>query len=201
MNRRRSLLRAAFGALTGAFVGVNAGCSSLPRTAQALFETAPVFALQGRFSATVTTATGSENLTARIEWKHAANADELTLGSPLGNDLARITRNAQGVELITARQERFTAPDVESLTQTHLGFTLPLTQLVAWVQAEPATTSAQVERDAQGRALRLNEDGWVIEYVYADEASKQARRITMLRAASATHAQSLELRLVIERWA
>ncbi len=199
MSARRSATRA----ILGAFVLACGGCSLLPRStlppdAQAAAPTsAQAFFLQGRLAVKY----GEESLTGSLDWKHAPLRDELTLATPLGNDIARIVRTPQEVELVTARQEIHRAATVEALTQQTLGWTLPLSDLSAWVRGRAAAGSeATVARDASQRATEIQQNGWQVSYTYADAQSVQPRRIVLQLPESASRRPTLELRLVIDDW-
>ena len=145
---------------------------------------------------------GTENLSGRISWTHesplAPARDEIGLASPLGNQLARLVRDATGVTLTDSNQQTFRAADAESLTAQRLGWRLPLTGLADWVQGRvSAGATEDVQRDAAGRISLLAQSGWRIEYSYQDDAARLPRRLIMQYVKGA---EPLEIRLVIERW-
>ena len=150
------------------------------------------FATEGRISVRY----GEQSLSGKFAWNHSTLRDELSLASPLGNQLAQIVRDGSGVQLINSRQERFTAPDVESLTQAQLGWRLPLAGLTDWVRGRPQGAAAQVQKDEAGRLLQLKEAGWVIDYSYAGTAALPQRLILNYPPAE----QALEIRLVLDSW-
>ena len=194
VNARRSATRAILWAL----IVSGAGCAGLPQGK--LFSqiaSAPAFSLQGRLAVKY----GEESLTGALDWKHAAERDVLTLATPLGNDIARIVRTPQEVELVTARQEVHRATSVEALTQQTLGWTLPLSDLTAWVRGRAAPGGEPlIARDAAQRATEIAQHGWRVSYVYADAQTPQPRRIVLQLPEAASGRPTLELRLVIDEW-
>ena len=73
------------------------------------------------------------------------------------------------------------------------GWQAPITHLIDWVQAKPATTQAKISKDEQNRPTQFLEDGWTVALSYNDQAqlpnklilkqsleSGQENRITML---------------------
>lgn len=138
---------------------------------------------------------GEESLSGKFTWTHAAAADHLSLATPLGNQIAQIVRDPGGVTLTNSRQERFRAPDVESLTEAQLGWRLPLAGLTDWVRGR-AGPGAQSQRDAGGRLTQLRQDGWVIDYSYVDANPQPQRLILNYPRAE----RPLEIRLVIDTW-
>ncbi|MDD2702031.1 MAG: lipoprotein insertase outer membrane protein LolB [Sideroxydans sp.] len=132
---------------------------------------------------------------AGLRWTHDAASDEVLLLSPLGQAVARITADAQGV-MLEADGEKHMAPDAESLTQQLLGWQLPLSGLRYWVAALPAPNEEfSSEQDAQGRMSVLYQQGWTIHYTrYAGEARDALPlRLSLQRA-------GMEVRVLIDEW-
>ena len=150
------------------------------------------FSLEGRVSVVY----GGDSLAGKIAWSHRPERDDISLASPLGNQLALIVRDDSGVVLTDSRQQQFRALDAEALTEQQLGWRLPLAGLTDWVRAR-ATLAGVVRRDAAGRLMNLSEAGWEIEFTYASETARQPRRLVMryLRAE-----RPLEIRLAIDSW-
>ena len=156
------------------------------------------FALEGRIAVRY----GAENLSGLINWSHDAARDEIGLASPLGNQLARLTRSADGVTLTDHRQQQFRAADAESLSEQRLGWRLPLAGLTDWVRARAAAGAAagavqEARRDDAGRLQFLAQSDWRIEYSYEDEAARVPKRLILQYVKAA---EPLEIRLVIDRW-
>ncbi|MGA9164684.1 MAG: lipoprotein insertase outer membrane protein LolB [Thiobacillus sp.] len=147
--------------------------------------------LQGRIGIQ----TDEQSLSGNIRWQHRADTDELLLTSPLGQGVARIERNAEGVTLEVPNQPARRAPDAESLTRDILGYALPVSGLTWWVQARPAPGRAfEATRDADGRLAQIRQDGWVIDYLqYAADAPARPRKLVVAR-------EGLEIRLVTDSW-
>jgi outer membrane lipoprotein LolB len=164
----------------------------VPAPPAAMQPAAQAFAAEGRISVHY----GEQSLSGKFAWTHAPQRDELGLATPLGNQLAQIVRDPSGVQLTNSRQERYSAPDVESLTEAQLGWRLPLAGLTDWVQGRSREVSATASRDGAGRLLQLREAGWVIDYSYAGAASLPQRLILNYPGAE----QALEIRLVLDTW-
>jgi outer membrane lipoprotein LolB len=127
-----------------------------------------------------------------LRWTHGGNQDELWFLTPLGNAVAHLVRDEQGVTLKT-QDETYRADDVEGLTRRVLGWRLPLTGLESWVRgvAVPGVPAA-VERDAAGRIARVKQDEWEISYLrYGEDGLPGKLRVT---------GQGLEITLVIDDW-
>ena len=166
------------------------GCASVPPgRMDAVLSTS--WTLQGRIGIQ----TAEQSLSGNIRWQHLPASDELLMTSPLGQGVARIVRNADGVILDVPNQPLRYAPDAESLTREALGYGLPVSSLAWWVQAHPAPNRVfEATRDAAGRIAQLKQDGWVIDYLqYATEAPARPRKLVATR-------EGLEIRLVTDSW-
>jgi outer membrane lipoprotein LolB len=172
-------------------LALTAGCATMPPPlpADAVPPLSANWTLQGRIGVQA----GEQSLSGQIHWRHSVETDELLLTSPLGQGVARIVRDADGVALEVPNQPTRRAPDAESLTREALGYTLPVTGLAWWVQARPDPDSAfEVTRDAAGRLAQLKQHGWVIDYLqYA--ADGRPRRLAVAR-------EGLLIRLVADSW-
>lgn len=134
----------------------------------------------------------AQNLSGNLRWQHRADSDVLLLTTPLGQGVARIERTPAGVTLDVPKQPLRSAPDAESLTQGALGYALPVTGLIWWIQAQPDPARPFDEaRDAAGRLERLKQDGWTIDYLQYTE--NRPRKLTLAR-------EGLEIRLVADEW-
>jgi outer membrane lipoprotein LolB len=161
-----------------------AACASLPPpTAEA-----PAFELAAR----VAVRYGEQSATGRAEWRHSPAADDLVISNPLGQGLAELTRRGDAYVLMTSDGKRHAAADPETLTESVLGWRLPLAGLPDWVRAQPvAGVPAEARRDG-ARLGELFQSGWKIEYLeYGENGLPRRMRLTR---------DTLDIRLVIEEW-
>jgi len=178
-------------ALLALLLGGCASVSSVPPVVEVPAQSSANWTLQGRIGVQG----GEQNLSGQIRWQHRADRDELLMTSPLGQGVARIVRDADGVTLEVPNQPTRHARDADTLTREALGYVLPVTGLTWWVQARPAPGSAfEATRDASGRLAQLRQDGWTIDYLqYAADASARPRKLVVAR-------EGLEIRLVADSW-
>lgn len=178
-------------AVTALCALVLGGCASLPvpRVDAPLPVLSSNWTLQGRIGVQ----SGEQSLSGRIQWQHRADADDVLMTSPLGQGVARIVRDADGVTLEVPNQPTRRAADAETLTREALGYVLPVAGLAWWVQGRPAPTGPfESTPDASGRIAQLKQDGWVIDYLeYTADA--RPRRIVVAR-------EGLQIRLVADSW-
>jgi outer membrane lipoprotein LolB len=172
-------------------LALTAGCATTPPTvpADVMAPWSAAWTLQGRIGVQA----GEQSLSGNIRWRHRADADEVLMTSPLGQGVARIVRDAEGVVLELPNQPARHAADAESLTREALGYALPVAGLAWWVQGRPNPGSAfEASHAPGGRLARLKQDGWVISYLqYAADA--RPRKLLVAR-------EGLEIRLVADSW-
>ena len=160
-------------------------CASLP-------EGLPVpeggFEITGR----VAVRYGNEGASGRFFWRHSPQADDLLITSPLGQGIARLSRQGGEFRLVTPGDREYRAADAESLTESVLGWRLPLEGLPDWVQGSAVPgRPAVLRRDSGQRVLELVQDGWRVEY--QEFQGERPSRLRLLR-------DDLEIRLTIDRW-
>lgn len=147
------------------------------------------------FNGRVITRHNGERTSAAVRWTHRGVEDEILLLAPLGQTVARVFSDAQGV-LLEASGKQYFEQDAETLTERILGWHLPLSGMRYWVLALPAVgTAAAIERAENGQVSVMRQDGWEINYTrYAAEAPDSLPlRLTLRR-------DGMELQLLIDEW-
>ena len=174
-------------------------CTSLPpeETQAPLLarETPHSFVLEGRLAVKH----GTEQFSARIDWRHddvnGKPQDEILISSPLGQGLAQLKSDAQGAQLEVSGQQAVAAPDMETLSEKMFGVRLPLTNVASWVLGRAVSSMAQIERDERARLLRLNEDGWQVDYLDYENAAPNALPTLLF-----IQRGEIEVRLKVDSW-
>jgi outer membrane lipoprotein LolB len=168
-----------------------AACAAL--APEARLAPAPSFDFSGRMLVTY----DGRAFTSGVRWLHAAGRDEIWLLTPVGQALAHIVNEGSSATLTAADQKQYQSASVESLTRRALGWELPLARLQYWVRGEVAPGSApgMVERDANERLVRLEQDGWRIVFTHYPPEEQQGlpRRLDLDQGANA-------IRMVIDGW-
>jgi outer membrane lipoprotein LolB len=132
-----------------------------------------------------------------LRWSHDSGRDEVLLQSPLGQGVARIVRDADGVALTAADEQTYRAASVEALTQQTLGWPLPLRGLEHWVLGRAAPGGAAREiLGADGHLSRLVQDGWQVDL----ERYQPVRGTALPGRLEAVYGNEIEVRLVIDHW-
>jgi outer membrane lipoprotein LolB len=139
---------------------------------------APQGALDFDLAGRIAVRYGKDGFTGNLGWRHARAGDEVMISTPLGQGVARLVREGDAVQLVTAEGREFRAADAETLTERVLGFRLPLEGLSDWVQGRPSP--------------ELEARGWRVEYLERDAFG----RAKIMR----LNYPGIELRLVVNEW-
>lgn len=146
------------------------------------------FQLSGRLAARYE----GESFTGNVTWSHAVQGDEMLITTPMGQGVARIVREPEGVTLRTAEPREYHAPDAETLTQKVLGFRLPLAGLGDWVRARPTPrVPFRMDRGESGQPRMIEQSGWRIEYLEYEGERPRRLRLTY---------PGVELRFAVSEW-
>jgi outer membrane lipoprotein LolB len=190
----------------GWFAGVSlvtaflAGCATpLPRVSEpaANVQLASPEAVRGfYFSGRIGVQYDGQGFSGTLQWRHGGPADEILILSPLGQGVARIARDAQGVTLTTSDDKVYRAQDVESLTRQVLGWGLPLQGLQYWVLGLAAPGGEAGREFGENRRLaRLHQDAWRIDYLGYRSVQGISLPGKMVMAND-----RIEVKLVIDKW-
>lgn len=134
--------------------------------------------------------------TVRIRWQQAGGDFAIAFQSPIGQRLAELSGDADGVTLRLPGEAPVVAADSSALLEAALGWYAPVESLRYWVLGLPDPAARGVpELDPWGRVTRLRQDGWIVDYAqYVDAGGFELpRRLTV------SH-PGLHIRLVIDRW-
>jgi len=165
-----------------------AGCALMPPAPPVVGAkpvTVKVFQITGRISVIQDGA----GFFGGLHWRHRPSRDVILLFTPLGQGVARLTRDPTGVTLTTADQ-RYVARDPAQLTEKVLGWRLPLGGLPYWILGFPAPGGGGIVT-----AGRLVQDGWRIEWddYRAVDGFRLPGEVTLQQG-------KLRVKLVIDRW-
>jgi len=172
-------------ALRVAAVSILGACTALPEHGAA---PPGGFELSGRVAVRSAKDSGS----AKIFWRHSSDADEMLITSPVGQGLARISREDRLYRLVTSDGKEYRAPDAESLTEEALGWRLPLSGLSDWVQGRASPDRPAGVRGQAGDGLEVRQDGWTI--LYEEFREERPFRLRLSR-------EGIEIRLIVDEWA
>ena len=131
------------------------------------------FNLQGKIGVRTPQQSGSAFFT----WVQQQQQFDIELSGILGVGKTQISGQPGQVTLNSAKTGLIYAESPEELLEQATGWQAPITHLVDWVQARPATVNAQIQKDPQQRPTQFIEDGWTVDLSYNDSASLPNRLI------------------------
>lgn len=151
------------------------------------------FRLEGRVSVKA----GEESFSGGLAWRRDVGIEELLLRTPLGQGVAELRGDADGVILTDAKGQTHRAPDADVLVRQALGLELPLRGLAWWVVGHPRPDAPyRAEPDEAGRLAVLEQDDWHIDFSrYAPQG-----KVMLPGKLIARRGESLEVRLVVDSW-
>lgn len=166
----RSLVKAIF--IIGSSMGVLAmtGCQTIsqkPQIQNNAPESLNQFNLQGKIGVKTPQQSGSAFFT----WQQNQEKFDIELSGILGVGKTQIKGQAGQVTLNSAKTGTISAATPEELLVRATGWEAPITHIVNWVKAKPATLKAQIQKDNQQRIAQIIEDGWTVNLSYNDVAT------------------------------
>jgi len=177
-----------------------AGCAQLPgfetQAPPPAFSPSPVpaaFRLEGRVSVRA----GEESFSGGLTWRREAAGEELLLSTPLGQGVAELRGDREGMTLVDAKGRAHRAADADGLVRQALGLELPLGGLAWWVVGQPRPdVPYRAEADAAGRLAVLEQDDWRIDFSRYEARDGRVLPGKLV----ARRGSDLEVRLVVDAW-
>ncbi len=125
------------------------------------------FNLQGKIGVKTPQQSGSAFFT----WQQNQEQFDIELSGILGVGKTQIKGQPGQVTLNSAKTGLVTAESPEDLLEQATGWRTPITNLVHWVQAKPASLKAELKKDQQQRIEQIVEDGWTVNLSYNQTAT------------------------------
>lgn len=180
---------AAFFLLLSACVGLPSEPAALPtRPAR---DSLDRFTLNGR----VAILQGSRSNTVRLSWEHGTGSDTIGFASPLGSRVAELQRGPKGATWIGADGERQDAPSADLLITRLTDTPVPIDALALWVTGRTSPAAGRIVRDAEGRLLSADDQGWQVSITAYESARPDALPRNLEVAFP-----GLRLKLIVEEW-
>jgi outer membrane lipoprotein LolB len=164
----RTLTKFSLSILTSSFLltGCQQFTSPLGNAPTNMVEAENQFNLQGKIGVRTPQQSGS----AFFRWVQEHQEFDIELSGILGVGKTQISGKPGEVTLNSSNTGLITAETPEELLEQATGWQAPITHIISWVQARPATSSAQISKDADNRPTQFNEDGWVVDLSYNNKA-------------------------------
>jgi outer membrane lipoprotein LolB len=186
-------VRSIFGLIFAVVLVGLSGCATQP-----VGETAPEGSLlrNGRFAVKTEQANQApEAIQGGFVWRDTPAQLTLDLTNPFGSILARVTVTSTGAMLERANGEILQTMTPDRLVDQALGQSLPVQGLRAWLrtQQKPQPGMRVIERDAQGRIVSFEQDGWSARLSNFDALGP--RLVSLLRSETG---RKMSVRLVVD---
>ncbi|MEN8281893.1 lipoprotein insertase outer membrane protein LolB [Acinetobacter gerneri] len=123
------------------------------------------FNLQGKIGVKTPKQSGSAFFT----WQQDHEDFDIQLSGILGIGKTIIEGKSGEVTLNSSKTGLIQAESPEELLERATGWVAPITDIVSWVQARPATTDAKIAKDEADRISKIEEDGWTVDLSYNDK--------------------------------
>jgi len=184
-----------------AALSVLAGCATAPRSTAVVAPYQETLELTGRIAISFTRDGKKEALNGNFNWQQNASRTDVSLNSPTGQTVAKITVTPTAATLQQSGEPVRTAPDLDSLTRQTLGWTLPVGGLRDWLQGYATDSDGKRFTASPGNDSVVTRDGWKIDYLgWQDDAAAvpQPRRIDVTRLALGQQVDDMAIRIVLD---
>jgi outer membrane lipoprotein LolB len=121
------------------------------------------FSLQGKIGVRTPQQSGSAFYT----WVQQQDQFDIELSGILGIGKTQISGQKHGEVTLNSNQTGLIrAANPEELLKRATGWEAPITYLMDWIQAKPATQDAKISKDEQQRIQQISEAGWTVDLSY-----------------------------------
>lgn len=135
--------------------GLLVGCAALPQPGPA-----GGFVLRGKLGVV----DARDSFSARFLWQQQGDAFDIELWGPLGQGRVRLTGRDGSMALVEGDGTVIDSGTPDAVMRRHLGFSLPMAVLPAWVRGAPAAGHRVSGRvvDGDGRLTAFRQLGWTV---------------------------------------
>ena len=178
---------------TMALLGTVSGCVTMPPPSGADDE----FSVKGK----VAVRDASERFSANVLWVQQGAAFTIDLWGPLGQGRVQLVKQGDLVVLKDGQGEVITSGDAETVMRRHLGWSLPVDVLPAWIQGRPLdSVSAQgLSHGESGELTAFEQLDWQVslDRYRTVESSTGPRQ---LPGRVTAEKEAARVRLVVTEW-
>ncbi|MEB0140338.1 MULTISPECIES: lipoprotein insertase outer membrane protein LolB [unclassified Undibacterium] len=136
-------------------------------------------------------------LPGNFDWEQEGSQLQLTLSSPLGSTVAKISADADGAMLERADQAPRRAANLDLLVAEALQWPLPVTGLRDWLQGfvRESGGGARVAVSTNANGQRYQVDGWTLRYLSWQDDGQLPKRLELQRDTATAGAVHLSIYL------
>src|SRR5690606_38520650 len=121
--------------------------------------------------------TPQQSGSAFFTWVQQQAEVDIELTGSFGAGHTKLSGTPGHVTLNSAKTGQIHAATAEELCPCATGWPAPISHLVDWVQARPATQSTQIQKDSSQRISQIIEQGWTVDLSYNQQATVPNRLI------------------------
>lgn len=185
-----------------AFAAALAGCATAPTgmSQAAVGAYRDSIDLSGRLSVNYQKDGQPQSLTGNFNWAQRPGRIDVSLASPLGQTIAKISVTPQEAVLTQAERAPRVAKDIDTLSAQALGWSLPVSGLRDWLQGYAEGADGKRFAASPANSSVFTRDGWRLRFVTWQDGNAVhpvPRRIDAERSATAT-SDELAIRIVID---
>lgn len=178
-----------------------AGCAITPSVPPSTATVAPyreTVALEGSLSVNYIKEGKRESLSGKFTWQQQGPRTDVTLSSPLGQQIAAITVTPQQAIYYEGKQPPRSAPDIDTLSARTLGWPLPVSGLRDWLQGYATAAGGKRFAASPANNTVTTADGWQLQFDawQDDSAVPQPRRI-IARRGPGGDIEEIEIRIAL----
>lgn len=175
------------------------------RTHRAALESVASFKLQGKLGVRTPKRGGQ----ATLRWQRDNGSQTIDLYGPFSAGHLLLTEDANGAVLTSGKETRHAA-SAEQVLEENTGWKVPFGALRYWALGLPDPAASGVTRlDDHGRLGRLEQHGWVVEYLDYQDSGALALPARVFLKTRTEHPDDalpeegrydVEVRLVVKEW-
>ncbi len=163
------------------------------RTRQAALTAVTDWSFRGRIGITL----GAQGWHAALAWQQNGTGYVIRISGPLGQGVAELRGDSNGVLLRTPDHKESRAASAEALLYKQFGWWVPVSSLRYWLRGlpDPRQAAAQTTLDSDGRLAVLRQAGWEVHFTaYAQRVDLDLPdRLTLSN-------DKMKVKLIVDVW-
>jgi len=179
-----------------------AGCATTPSTPLSTAGVAPyreTVALDGSLAVNYIKEGKRESLSGKFSWRQQGPRTDVTLSSPLGQQIAAITVTPEQATYSEGNKPPRSAPDIDTLSAQTLGWPLPVSGLRDWLQGYASAANGQRFAASPANSTVTTKDGWSLDFAaWQDGSTPPKPRRIVARRGPGRDIEEIEIKIAIQ---